>query len=236
MGPPWSRRVWLLVGAGMVLLCGYSLWASVPERRTVELDRDAASALQAGRHRAAERGFSAVLSREPRAVDAWAALACIHWITGRRSRALIELTRALDHGLFPGRSGTCPGGLPLDEIFIPARLDSYTLFAAPRPAQRLPRYEALLTDGPPPTAAGEAKRLLIGACLAFRSGLDGAGWYYAANAAERGYQGTWAGSVVARCAGNATMRRLGCAGKPDLDCVLSDRIRATYFEEDSPYY
>jgi hypothetical protein len=211
----------------MLLLFAYGLWNAIPNRATVELENEGVRAFKAGEYRTAERTFVAVLQREPRSVHARFGLACAFFLTDQRSRAALELTMALEIGLPLDLIGDCGHHLSLDRRFLTAKVGLTDAFAAPR-VTGAQRYEQMLTSEPSLSAGDEADRLLIGSCLSFRAKLDGAGWYYAANAAERSELGERSERLFLDCVGADALRRLDCDSGPALDCVLSDRIRQAY--------
>lgn len=217
----------------MALLFIFALWSAIPDRKAVALEKSATEALQAGEYHRAEVDFARVLGLNPKSTHARLGLACAYFLTGHRSRVMLELTMAFEIGLPPG-PWECGHRVDLSHSFFSAKLGLYDAFAVPR-VEGAGRYERMLTDQPTVTSADDSQRLLMGACLAFRSHLDGAGWYYAANAAERTPIDGTLEDLFFGCAGRAVLRHLRChAGLRLHECVLTDRVRAAYLR-DRPY-
>ena len=211
-----------------------ALAATVPDRRAVELERHAVDALRAADYAAAADGFAGVLVREPRSTFARWGLACTFLSTGHASRAMLELTMAINRGLVLRAQTVCANGVKLERRFAVAKLGAVLSFAVPRgvaPASYLQALESV----PAENAIDDAHRFLLGSCLAFRAGLDGAGWYYAANARYDVALDRVAERVFFACLGPATTRRLGCPQPPRLAaCVFTRRPWAAY-QRDRPY-
>jgi hypothetical protein len=230
----WARRCSLSASAIIGLLFGYSLTEAIPNRATVQSEHAAERALRAGAYQDAQREFVRVLRGEPDSLDARTGLACVYYLTGHSSRAMLELTLGLERGLSPRHLGWCGHGLSLDRQFLVAKIGLTGVFAIPR-VVGAEVDEDVLTAEPAISSADESRRLLIGSCLAYRDNLDGAGWYYAANALER--RGVSDGEVAMffRCLGTDALRVLGCRPPSELrSCALSDKLRAAYLTE-RPY-
>jgi hypothetical protein len=225
----------MAIGFSMLALLGYGLWAAVPNREAVEFERAGVRKLKAGNYLAAEEDFVAVLHREPKSMHARLGLACGSFLTGHRSRAALELTLALENGLPLAVNGDCSHNLHLDRIFFVAKFGLTDSFAVPRVAGAA-SYEQMLTSEPELTDADEAARLLVGSCLSFRAELDGAGWYYAANAATTGPIGPGGERHFLRCLGDETLKRLHCDRSPAMDCLLSARVRKAYLNDRERLY
>jgi hypothetical protein len=226
-----SRRFgWICVGALMLVLFGYGLWEAVPDRAAVRLEKEGAQALREADYNSATTDLAAVLRREPRSMQARFGLACVYYLTGHRSRATLELTLAMRDGLPLGVLNDCGHNLRFDRIFLTAKLGISEAFAVPL-VHGGHRYEAMLTSEPELTNDDEAARLLVGSCLSFRAASDGAGWYYAANAFDLVPIGGGPERLFLNCLGTATVRRLHCAGKAPVRCLLSSRTRQSYLED-----
>jgi len=227
----WTRWAWVVVGAAMVILLGLGIRGAIPDRTAVRLERQGLRALKAGDYPIATRRLAAVLDAEPKSAHAYFALACISFLTGHRSRAAMELTDALENGLPLGPIGDCGSGLRLDRRFFAAKLGLTTAFAVPRGVPDGDAYERMLSAEPPGTDGDDVNRFLTGSCLAFRSGLEGLGWFYAASAEEIATVGPRAERRFLECLDARTLARLRCSARPGISCLLSDRIRRSYVEE-----
>jgi hypothetical protein len=216
----------------MALLFLYSLAAMVPNRTAVRLFNAGRAALLAGHYATAERDFAGTLRRESRSTHARLGLACAFFLTGHRSRALLELTMAVQHGLNIARVGECGHGFDFDRSVFTAKFGLTNSFAVPRTS---PSYQRELTSLPNDTPTDDARRLLLGSCLAFRARLDGAGWYYAANAHDLGRIIPSSERDFFACLGSTTRTRLGCQLHPRLgDCIFTV-LRRDAFLRDRPY-
>ena len=224
----------------MILLLD-GLLAAVPSRDAVaSLDRGRAD-LNRSRYQLAERDFADALSLEPLSLYARVGLACAFLHEGHGSRALLELTLALERGLFPPGLGGCGGGLGLDGRYFAAKYGATGAFMAPHPPKSR-AIESQLLQLPLESEDDEARRMLLGSCLAFRAGLDGAGWYYAANGAELGVPAAEV-ELLPSCLGDRLLAHLGCAAgaereRPDglLNCILNGRAGFAYQRERSFLY
>jgi len=225
----------MAIGFSMLALLGDGLWAGVPNREAVEFERQGVHELKAGDYLAAEGDFVAVLHREPRSMHARLGLACGSFLTGHRSRAALQLTIALENGLPLAVGGDCSHNLDLDRVFFVAKSGLTASFAVPRVAGAA-GYEQMLTSEPELTDTDEAARFLVGSCLSFRAKLDGAGWYYAANAATTAAIGPGGEEHFLRCLGDETLARLHCNRSPSMDCLLSARIREAYLNDRDRLY
>lgn len=217
-------------GAAIATLFVYALASSIPDRAAVALERRGKADLLAGHYLRAEQNFAAVLWREPRSTHARFGLACSFFLAGHHARALLELNLALRRGLALSRAGGCGHGLVFSKGLFVAKFGLTSSFVAPR---GLPYYQHQLESVPAGTAADTARRLLLGACLAFRAQLDGVGWYYGASAHDHGQITSATTRDFFRCLDVTTRARLNCAASLS-DCVITDRNRAAYLE-DRPY-
>jgi hypothetical protein len=222
------------LGVVMAILFAYALWQAVPDREAVALEQRGAEALVTANYGEAENDFVAVLRREPASTDARLGLACSYYLTGKRSAATLELTLGLKAGLVPGHIGQCGHGLHFDEVFLAAKLGLNESFAVPR-VKEAGQFEEALDGEPVGTSTEEPQRMLTGSCLAFRAGLDGAAWIYAASAVETHRVEKDDERQFFSCLGTQLLERLHCARRPSLRwCVLTDRARAAYLR-DRPY-
>lgn len=218
----------------MAILFAYALWQAVPDREAVALEKQGAEALKEANYGDAENDFAAVLRREPASTDARLGLACSFYLTGKRSAATLELTLGLEAGLVPGHIGQCGHGLYFDEVFLAAKLGLNESFAVPR-VKEAGQLEKALNGEPTGTSPEEPRRMLTGSCLAFRAGLDGAAWFYAASAVETHNVEREDERQFFSCLGAQLPGRLHCARQPSLrSCVLTGRARAAYLR-DRPY-
>lgn len=230
----WRRRTSLCAGAVVAVLLVDGLAVNVPNRRAVELEHRAVTAMRASHYGAAEQYFAGVLRREPRSTFSRLGLACVFYLTGHRSRALLELTMGLNRGLVPGHIAGCGRSILFDRLFIVAKLRLTDSFAVPR-LDGESGYERWLTSLPSSTSSDAAHRLLIGSCLAFRAGLAAAGWYYAANANSTASVSPTMEREFFTCIGPSTATRLGCPQPPHLDnCVFDRQVHNAYLD-DEPY-
>src|ERR1035441_1178079 len=230
----WRRRASLCGGALMSMIVFGAVHAAVPNRQAVALERGGIEALESSDYVTAEYYVVVVLPREPAATDPRWGLACAFALTGYYSRTALELTKGLENGLVPGFIAGCPHGLVLERLFLVAKLGLAVAFAVPRVAGA-GAYERLLTSEPSDGTRDESLRLLIGSCLAYRAGLDGAGWYFAASAVDTQPIGASLAQMFLTCVGPAVLRHLGCAQHPSFaGCVINDRTRAAYLA-DRPY-
>jgi hypothetical protein len=221
----------------VLLLVG--LVGAVPSHGAVTLLDRGKAELDASHYRRAERLFAAVLPIEANSLYARVGLACAFISEGHGSRAVLELTLALERGLFSSTLGTCGDGVALEDRYFAARYGSVGTFMAPRvPSGR--RVEAALLAPPVESEDDEARRFLLGACLAFRAGLDAAGWDYAANGAELGIPAESIG-LLPHCLGRAVLARLHCpsegsAERPEapVGCILNGSAGAAY-QRERPY-
>lgn len=232
-GSPLRQLGWIGIGLVMLTLFAYGLWNGVPNRAAMEHLEKGVLAFEAGDYRSAERNLIGALRAEPRGVHARFALACTFFLMGQRSQAALELTEGLRDGLPFGlinRCGSDVDDVELDRHFLVAKFGLVGAFAVPR-VGRADRFESFLTSEPAPTRFDEVARFLVGSCLSFRAGLDGAGWYYAANAVEVATPSQQAENLFLGCLGHQTLTRLQCIPKSIVDCVLSDRIREAYLHD-----
>ncbi len=219
----------------MLVLLVYGVWNAIPNHAAVALEQEGIRAFKAGEYRTAEKDLVAVLHREPRSVHARFGLACESFLTGHRSRAVLELTIALENGLPLGLVSDCGHHLELNRHVLTAKYGLTGAFAVPR-IPGAGRYEDLLTSEPALTDADEAVRFLVGSCLSFRANLDGAGWYYAANATEVAAIEPEAKRLFLHCLGAKPLARLHCAARPTIECLLSNRIRRAYLIDRARLY
>lgn len=230
----WRPRLQILRAAAVSACIASALPALVPDRKTVSLQRDAMAALHRGAYATADHRFNEVLAREPRAMHARVGLACSFAAQGHRARAVLEVNLALRDGLVLASQSDCPRVRGLSTWLVAAKLSLTDSFAVPRDPSRTKLTAELLTI-PRHDPSDRAYRLLIGACLAFRAGMTGLGWYYAANAHDTGDIDRKTIGVLRLCLGARTLTRLGCSRASDLlMCVLDDRQRAAYLR-DRPY-
>jgi hypothetical protein len=235
----WFRGFHLIFATLLAVLLLVGIVGAIPSRDAVKLLDRGKAELDASRYQRAERNFAEVLSGEPNSLYARVGLACAFMREGHGSRALLELTLALERGLFPFALGDCGDGVGLDERYFAAKYGAVGTFMAPRisPGGDI---EELLLKTPPESEDEEARRFLLGACLAFRTGLDAAGWDYAANGAELGVPAHDIG-LLPRCLGRGVLARLHCpsVGPPDypeapLGCILNGGAGFAY-QRQRPY-
>ncbi len=233
-GLRWRRRTSLCAGAVVAVLLVDGLAVNVPNRRAVELEHQAVAVMRASHYGAAEQYFAGVLRREPLSASSRLGLACVFYLTGHRSRALLELTMGLNHGLVPGHISGCGRGVLFDRLFIVAKLRLTYSFAVPR-LDSESGYARWLTSLPSSSSSDAAHRLLIGSCLAFRAGLAAAGWYYAANANSTASVSPTMEDEFFACIGPTTATRLGCPQRPRLDDCVFDKQTYDAYLDDEPY-
>lgn len=230
----WRRRASLFSGAIMMMIVFGAVHAAIPNQQALALERRGIEALESSDYVTAEDDFVGVLRREPAATDPRWGLACAFALTGYYSLTALELTKGLENGLVPGFMAVCPHGLGLERLFLVAKLGLAVAFAVPRVAGA-GGYERLLTSEPSDGTRDESLRLLVGSCLAYRAGLDGPGWYFAANAVETRPISASLARKFLTCVGFAVLKHLGCAQHPSFDgCAINDRARAAYLA-DQPY-
>jgi hypothetical protein len=218
----------------MALLFLYALLAAVPEEAAVTSEQAGERLLRAGHYEQAAPVFARVLREAPSSLDARAGLACAYLLSGHGARATLELTMGLERGMSPGHLGDCAGHSNLDGEFLVAKLGLTQAFAVPRIAGAR-SMEAQLTAEPSLSSADDSRRLLIGACLAYRAGFAGAGWYYAANAVDRGGVRRAEAAMFLDCAHGRILAASGCRSSKALSaCLGSETLRATYLA-DRPY-
>ena len=215
----------------MMLLLAYGISHAVPGKRAVLAMGHGGEALERGEYALAERSYNAALRLVPRSAGARLGLACAFYLTGRRSAAAIELTKALEAGAFAERLGNCGHGLDLRDAFFVAKLGLSDAFAVPK-VRGARRFERALTAEPARTTAEEPGRMLLGACLAQRAGLAGAAWDYGGNALERHGLSDSDRVRFLACFGPAARRRAGCATVPSIRrCLMTPAARAAYFRD-----
>jgi hypothetical protein len=235
----WFRCFHLFAAALVAVLLLVGIVEAIPSRDAVTLLNRGKAELDVSHYRRAERYFAAVLSEEPNATYARVGLACVFMREGHGSRALLELTLAVERGLFPYALGDCGDGYELDRHYFAARYGALGAFMAPRVSSG-EEIEKALSGTPSESEDEEARRFLLGACLAFRAGLDAAGWDYAANGAELGVPAGDIG-LLPRCLGRSVLSHLHCPavgppGHPEapLDCILNGRAAFAY-QRQRPY-
>jgi tetratricopeptide (TPR) repeat protein len=213
----------------MMLLLIYGLWQAVPDRRAVDALAQGKRSLKRGEYQATVRDLNAVLELVPNSAEARQGLACAYYLTGKRSVAILELTKGLEAGVFAERLGSCGHGLRLDDVFFAAKLGLSDAFAVPRVAGAQ-EFEEELTDEPSGTTLEEPGRMLLGACLALREHLLGAAWEYAGSALETGNVDRGDRATFFACLDPAARRRAGCARRPSIGtCVMTSAARRAYF-------
>lgn len=227
---------WIGIGSVMLTLFAVGLWNGLPDRTARERLEKGVLAFEAGDYRSAEKNLISALRAEPRGVHARFGLACTFFMMGKKSRAALELTEALRHGLpfdLTNRCGTDEDDVELDKYFLVAKFGLVGAFAVPR-IEGAERFESLLTSEPATTTSDEVFRFLIGACLSLRAGLDGVGWYYAANAVEVARPSGQVENLFLNCLGRETLTRLGCISGSGLECILSEQLREAYLRDRAP--
>ena len=235
----WFRCVHLALSIPLAVLLLVGIVEAIPSRDAVTLLDRGKAELDASHYRGAERLFAEVLPKETNSLYARVGLACAFMQGGHGSRAVLELTLALERGLFPSALGTCGNDVPLDDRYFAARYGAVGTFMAPR-VPSAGEVEAALLSAPSESEDDEARRWLLGSCLAFRAGLDAAGWDYAANGAELGLPAANIG-LLPRCLGHAVLAHLHCPseGPSDLpeapvSCILNGSAAAAY-QRERPY-
>jgi hypothetical protein len=226
-----TRGASIMATIVMTMLLAYGISHAVPSKQAVLAMGRAGKALERGEYVLAEQSYDAALRLAPRSAGARIGLACAFYLTGRRSAAAIELTKALEAGAFAERLGNCGHGLDLGNVFFVAKLGLSDAFAAPR-VRGAGRFERILTAEPTQTTAEEPGRMLLGACLAQRGGLAGAAWDYGANALQRHGLSESDRARFSACFGPAARRRASCAaGRNILKCLMTPAARAAYFRD-----
>ncbi len=156
----------------------------LPPRAAVEHQQAGVKAYLAGDLSTVEREFRHVLDVRPDATSARLGMACVLWSRGRESGATIELVKAVQAGLpYPLRA-VCGGGTDLSRFFQRRPVSTVLVILVPQSrvsSIEANRADAVLESDVPvdPPRADVARRLMAGACLAWRADYYGLGYEYA---------------------------------------------------------
>lgn len=224
----------------MLLLLAFGICQAIPNERAANALARGEKSLRRGDYKAAVRSFNSVLKLVPKSAEARQGLACSYYLTGRRSVALMELTKGLEAGVFAERLGRCGHGLHLGDAFFVAKLGLSDAFAVPRVVGGR-EFEEGLTEEPSRTSDEEPGRMLLGACLALRAHLLGAAWEFAGSALATDTLDSEARARFFTCFGPRLRHRAGCARQPSIGaCVMTPAARRAYFEDirlvDAPFW
>lgn len=229
-----GRRQFLHAAAGSLLAIALlvGLVSAIPSASTVRLQRQGLAALRGGDLDAARRSFAQELLREPRSTFARVGLACVFAERHQLDRALLELEVTVPRGLYLARQSACNRQTNLASMFVTVRLGSSGTMVVP--ADGPEAVHTFLRTLPDATTRDAGRRELSASCLAFRSGLDGAAWRYAAEAHDFHELSIGLATAFFACLGPNTRERLRCKRPYSLDqCIFARRPHDAFSADES---